>query len=74
MYMNNTQNLLKLQIFLLFSEALTNMLGLSKQQINFVPKFQIPSSIYFKKNIFSQINLIFCIVVYKIESKVLISI
>ena len=74
MYMNNTQNLLKLQIFLLFSEALTNMLGLSKQQINFVPKFQIPSSIYFKKNIFSQINLIFCIVVYKIEPKVLISI
>ena len=73
------QSLLKLQIFLLFLEALTNMLGLSKQQINFVPKFQIPSSIYFKKNIFSQINLIkfeiiFCVVVYKIEPKVLTSI
>ena len=34
-----------------------DMLGLSKQQIRFVPKFQILTSIRFKQNIFSKINL-----------------
>ena len=53
--------------------------GIEQAKINLVLKFEIPSSIYFKKNIFWKIilikfEIIFCVVVYKVEPKVLISI